>query len=228
MKENKKKLSAFLKKNALYVFFALCVLAIGLSTTLMLVGDNSNSLEVPDTPIIKPDQPDDSDQTNAPSDDPSDSPTNNPGTTEPDQPTSVPVVFIMPIENSSSITDFSDTMVFNSTLNRYTSHKAVDFFAPEGTEVLATYDGVVDSVESNLLTGITIRIDHGNGLMTVYNSLSDSDLAHEGQVVKRGDVIGYVSNTNRQEYKAGAHLHFEVLESGQNIDPSKYLVFVEK
>lgn len=227
MKENKRKISTFFKKNALYMFLALCILAIGLSTTLMLVGSN-NSVEVPDTPIIKPDNPDDSTEQQPPTDNPDDNQTNNPITPEPEQPTVSPILFIMPIENASSITEYSDTMVFNSTLNRYTSHKAVDFFAPEATSVLAVYDGVVSRVESNLLTGISITIDHGNGLLTVYNSLADGDLVHEGQSVRKGDVIGYVSNSNKQEYKSGAHLHFEVLENGQAIDPSKYLVFIEK
>jgi murein DD-endopeptidase MepM/ murein hydrolase activator NlpD len=68
-----------------------------------------------------------------------------------------------------------------------------------------------------------VTIDHGNGLKTVYNSLADGDSVTEGQVVKAGDVIGQVSVTNRQEYKSGAHLHFEVLENGDSIDPIKYL-----
>ena len=105
---------------------------------------------------------------------------------------------------------------------------AIDFFAEEGTNVLAVYDGTISNIENTLLTGTTITIDHGNGLFTVYNSLADGDSVTVGQSVKQGDVIGQVSVSNRQEYKSGAHLHFEVYENGENIDPAKYLAFEEK
>ena len=46
--------------------------------------------------------------------------------------------------------------------------------------------------------------------------------------MKKGDKIGEASVTNRQEYKSGAHLHFEVSEKGVSVDPAKYLTFDEK
>ena len=46
--------------------------------------------------------------------------------------------------------------------------------------------------------------------------------------VEKGDVIATVAEPNGKEYKDGAHLHFEVFENGQNIDPSKYLTLEEK
>ena len=54
------------------------------------------------------------------------------------------------------------------------------------------------------------------------------NLIETGTIVKQGDVIGQVSTTNRQESKDGAHLHFEVKEDGQLINPEKYLVLDEK
>jgi murein DD-endopeptidase MepM/ murein hydrolase activator NlpD len=138
------------------------------------------------------------------------------------------ISFIMPVNNASKIEDYSTTMVFNSTLNRYTSHMAIDFFAEEGSKVYAVCDGVVESIENDFLKGVSITIDHGNGLKTVYNSLADGDLVTVGMEVKQGDIIGEVSLTNRQEYKEGAHLHFEVIENNQKINPDKYLTFDEK
>ena len=78
------------------------------------------------------------------------------------------------------------------------------------------------------MQGVTITIDHGNGLKTIYNSLADAESVFQGQTVKQGDVIGEVSTSNRQEYKDGAHLHFEVLENGEKVDPLKYLLIEEK
>ena len=106
--------------------------------------------------------------------------------------------------------------------------QVIDFFANEGTSVFAVYDGVVSDVSSDLLKGVTVVIDHGNGLKTVYNSLADVDDISVGVTVKKGDVIGYVSSSNRQESSSGAHLHFEVMENDSVIDPAKYLTIEEK
>ena len=88
--------------------------------------------------------------------------------------------------------------------------------------------GVVESVENSLLQGITITIDHGNGLKSIYNSLDALETLEEGQSVSKGELIGYVSDNNRQEYKDGPHLHFEVTKNGEWIDPDEYLMLTEK
>jgi len=46
--------------------------------------------------------------------------------------------------------------------------------------------------------------------------------------IQKGDKIGEVSVSNRQEAAVGAHLHFAVTENGETINPSKYLEFGEK
>ena len=118
--------------------------------------------------------------------------------------------------------------MFNSTLNRYSKHLGIDFYAEEGATVSAVYDGVVESVDYNLLTGVTLTIDHKNGLKTVYNGLLNEDLIAVGTIVETGDTIGYVSNTNLQEAKDGSHIHFEVIENGNLINPEKYMTLEEK
>ena len=221
MKKQPSRFLTFMRRNALYLILAACILAVGLSVTLMLIkqtNDLSNSLDRPTiTDPIDPDEPDNPTQPNEPTE-----------PNQPEQPVVKPITFIMPVANSSSIGEYVETMAWNSTLGRYSAHKAIDFYADEGSAVMAVYDGVVESVVNSLLSGITITIDHGNGLKTVYNSLADGDGVVEGQAVKQGDIIGEVSVSNRQEHLAGAHLHFEVYENGEKIDPIKYLEFNEK
>lgn len=217
MKKSNSKVLNFFKTNAVYLIFALCIVAIGLSLTLVLL-NNKSSDQVQD-PIdqIVVEKPSDEDvvvEDILPS--------------EPSNPVSTPITFIMPVESASMIGEYSEQMVFNSTLKRYSAHLAVDFFAPEGTNVLAVYDGIVESVTTEFLTGTTVVIDHGDGLKTVYNSLADGENVTVGQKVKTGDVIGEVSSSNRQEYGEGAHLHFQVTENGEIIDPARYLTFNEK
>lgn len=218
MKKSNSKVLNFFKNNAVYLIFALCIVAVGLSITLMLLN------RTPDVQVQQPPQ----DQIVV--DKPNDDEVNVDDILPPEQsePVVKPVVFVMPVESSTSIGEYSEQMVFNSTLGRFSAHLAVDFFAPEGTKVLAVYDGTIESVTTEFLTGTTITIDHGNGLKTVYNSLADGDSVTVGQTVKSGDVIGEVSLSNKQEYKEGAHLHFQVIENDEIIDPAKYLTFNEK
>ena len=221
MKNAMLKVMEFVKRRAVYLVLALCILAVGLSVTFMLI-NNNNDLTLDandDKPVIV--EPDDSILGN-PDDTPVDEPQIEP------TPVEKVVSFIVPVANLTSVSEYSETMVFNSTLNRFSSHMAMDFFSAEGSDVYAVYDGKVISIETTFLQGTTITIDHGNGLCTIYNSLADGDAVSVGQNVKQGTVIGQVSVSNRQEYKSGAHLHFEVKENGQLIDPYKYLQIQDK
>lgn len=223
---NNNKATKFFKKNGLYLLLALCIIAIGLSVALSLTGTNDPI--IPDNSLNNDNITNEGNgNTNEPDEIPDDTPSS--GTEDPsDTPVSTVITFAMPVTNASKVTEYSETMVFNSTLNRFSAHKAIDFFAEEGTPVLAVYKGTVENVETSLLQGVTVTIDHGNGLKTVYNSLEDGEDVFIGQKVEQGDVIGYVSTSNKQEYKEGAHLHFSVIENGEVIDPSKYLTINEK
>jgi murein DD-endopeptidase MepM/ murein hydrolase activator NlpD len=220
MKQTENKFLIFLKRNALYLILAFCVIAVGVSVTLMLVKRQNDLSASVDAPVIE--KPGDSTDGEQPSD----------STGTPDdgdgQPVDAPITFLIPVENPTSIGEYSETMVFNSTLNRFSTHLAIDFFADEGTKVFSAYEGIVENVENTLLKGTTITINHGNGLKTVYNSLLDGDSVTVGQKVMKGDLIGSVSVSNRQEAGSGAHLHFEVIEDGKNVDPLKYLEISEK
>lgn len=210
MKDKKKSVQMFFKRNAVYLVLALCILAVSFSIIFMLINEKGNlSLSTNAPSVSVPDRP-----TTSPEDE--------------NVPVTKPIEFILPVQSPTSIGEYGETMVYNSTLNRYTAHLGMDFYAPEGSDVFAVYDGKVLSIESTFLQGTTITVDHGNGLYSIYNSLADGDSVSVGQEVKQGDVIGQVSVTNRQEYKSGAHLHFEVQENGTLIDPIKYLDVQEK
>ena len=212
---------AFLKKNASYIVVALCILAIGLTATLVALNNAKGGFEQGQLNNQEQNQPD------VPTDGTIDE-GNSGNTSTPDQPVVEVITFIMPVSAPTSITDYTEQMVFNSTLGRYNAHLAIDFFAPEGTDICAVYSGTVESVVTELLTGTTIVVDHGNGLKTVYNSLLDGDGVSVGQVIEQGHVLGQVSTSNRGEYKSGAHLHFQVQENGEIINPAKYLSMQEK
>ena len=218
MEKSTSKFREFLRRNIAYIVLAFCIIAVGLSVTLamgqdqtlpngdVVIDDNKNPIDdgtVDETPTEKPNE-------------------------TPNEPTTVVEEYIMPIASASAITEYSEDLVYNEVLKRYASHLAVDFFAEEGAPVSAIRDGVVKSVDNSLIYGVTVIIEHGNGILSCYNSLSTEDLVSVGQSVKQGDMIGRVSVTNRHEYKNGAHLHFSMTKDGQTVNPAIYLNFEEK
>ncbi|MDR3296665.1 MAG: M23 family metallopeptidase [Prevotellaceae bacterium] len=98
-------------------------------------------------------------------------------------------------------------------------HHGMDFTAPQGDNVFATGNAVVESVDNHpRSTGLTITLNHGNGYKTVYAYLFKANVT-KGARVKRGQVIGLVGNSGRSLV---THLHYEVLKNGRAVNPLHY------
>lgn len=133
----------------------------------------------------------------------------------------------LPIEVASVSNEFG--FYYNQTLDCYYHHDGVDFLTEAGTAVLAVKSGVVESIYSgDVLKGTEIVLDHGDGLKTVYRFVNAVDGLAVGDEVKQGDTIAVVAEPTGNEYKDGAHLHFEILENGKTVDPTAHLDFLEK
>ena len=143
------------------------------------------------------------------------------------QTATTPEGFVLPIEKAVTTNGFG--FFYNQTLNNYYEHEGLDFSAEVGASVIAVEDGVVESVfVSDVLSGTEIIVDHGNGLKTLYRFVTQVDGLKAGDSVTKGQTIATVSEPSGSEYKDGAHLHFEVIENGANIDPVTYLSLEEK
>lgn len=106
---------------------------------------------------------------------------------------------------------------FHPVLNKWRSHKGVDFAAPIGTKVKATSDGVISSFGRQGGYGNVIMINHQGRFTTVYGHLSRfAKGLRRGQRVAQGEVIGYVGMTG---LTSGPHLHYEFKIDGQQRDP---------
>jgi murein DD-endopeptidase MepM/ murein hydrolase activator NlpD len=98
-------------------------------------------------------------------------------------------------------------------------HTGLDFTADIGTEIYATGDGVVESIESKFSGyGQHVVINHGFGYESLYAHMSRVAV-RPGQKVRRGQIIGYVGNTGTS---TGPHLHYEVMKNGEKVDPAFY------
>jgi stage II sporulation protein Q len=94
-----------------------------------------------------------------------------------------------------------------------TPHTGLDLVKADNQtfDVLAALSGKVTVVEKNPLTGSQVEITSSNGMITIYQSLSDIIVA-QGAEVKQGDIIAK-AGVNELEKDDGVHLHFEVRES---------------
>ncbi|MBL8658710.1 MAG: peptidoglycan DD-metalloendopeptidase family protein [Rhodospirillales bacterium] len=96
-------------------------------------------------------------------------------------------------------------------------HRGIDFAAPIGTPVYAAGAGHISAIGRNRGYGNYIQIEHRGGYATAYGHLSRFAAGlQRGSAVKQGEVIGYVGNTG---LSTGAHLHYEILVNGQQVDP---------
>ena len=108
-----------------------------------------------------------------------------------------------------------------------TKHTGIDISAEQGIAVIAAADGTVSQVQtwdSSTTTGDQsygnmVQITHADERTTLYAHLSKV-LVSSGDSVSAGETIGYVGNTGNAD---GAHLHFEVRQSGQTVDPRPFI-----
>lgn len=95
-------------------------------------------------------------------------------------------------------------------------HAGLDFAAPQGTPIYATADGRVTTAgNTGNGYGNHVEINHGFGYETLYGHMFRVKV-RVGQVIKRGEVIGWVGSTGKS---TGPHLHYEVHKGGRPLDP---------
>jgi murein DD-endopeptidase MepM/ murein hydrolase activator NlpD len=101
-------------------------------------------------------------------------------------------------------------------------HPGLDIGATMGTPVVAVRPGTVTVAEAtgfNNGYGSYVRIDHGEGLSTLYAHLARV-LVSVGDTVLAGQPIGTIGMTG---FTTGPHLHFEVRQNDEVQDPLRYL-----
>jgi len=98
-------------------------------------------------------------------------------------------------------------------------HNGMDLACPTGTQIHAALDGTVIIAKNQGSYGNYVKIDHGDGLQTLYAHNSRL-LVKEGQTVRAGDVIALSGSTGRS---TGPHCHFEVWLNGSRTQPRDYL-----
>lgn len=127
--------------------------------------------------------------------------------------------YIWPVTTSRRIT--SDYGGRNTGIaGASTNHKGVDIGGVfYDSKVLAAKAGVVLTSQYSSSYGNYVVISHGRGNTTLYAHMS-SRAVKEGDTVTQGQIIGVTGSTGISN---GPHLHYEIVENGQRVDPKQYL-----
>ena len=154
-------------------------------------------------------------------------------TAEADKTTAEPATVELPqvLDTPCPLTEISDegfknpteqgvlTSAFGERWGR--THKGIDIGADLNTEIYAADDGIITYAGEMGGYGNYVTIDHENGFETAY-AHCNSIAVYVGQSVKKGDVIAYVGSTGNS---TGPHLHFEVRENGEYLNPLDFVVY---
>ncbi len=128
-------------------------------------------------------------------------------------------VYIFPVEGTLQKAYSGNTLVYSETMSDWRVHSGTDFSAEAGSDVLACADGIVEEVYTDARLGITVVLDHQNGIKSVYANLANGMLVEKGQHIRAGEIISTVGNSALYEAAEESHLHFEMLKDGEHIDP---------
>jgi murein DD-endopeptidase MepM/ murein hydrolase activator NlpD len=133
---------------------------------------------------------------------------------------SIPSLFPVKNKSAADITAFYGIKWQHPVSKKETVHGGIDIGAKTGTPVVATADGTISKANLEGDWGNLIVITHSNDYQTWYAHLDGFNIK-ENQIVKKGDIIGFVGTTGQS---TSPHLHYEVKQNGERVNPMDYLM----
>lgn len=127
--------------------------------------------------------------------------------------TAIAPSFIRPISGGRTTSPFGYRAIFGD------FHLGHDWSIPTGTSVYASCGGTVISAGWNGSYGLSVLIQHPDGVRTRYGHLSSISVS-AGEKVSQKQRIGFSGSTGNS---TGPHLHFEVIVNGQVVNPLTYV-----
>lgn len=144
----------------------------------------------------------------------------NPDIIEANAATEVYEAVILPVEGEISA-PYTETPYYNEVLGDWRTHNGIDISASEGDNVVCSANGEIKSIVETIY-GTQITVTHNDGFETVYSQLNASTSLNVGSNIRCGDILGTVAPP-KGEPVTDAHLHFEVKQNGNYINPLDYI-----
>lgn len=126
---------------------------------------------------------------------------------------------VWPVEGKVILPFSMDTTVYFKTLRSYRCNPGILISAEEGENVLAAFEGVVESVSEDKEHGTTVTVIMGNGFKAIYGQLMNVTVA-EGDTITTAQNIGEVAPPSSYYTEEGTHVFFELMKNGVPINPT--------
>jgi len=222
--ESNHKFAHFWKGKGYYMLLALCAAAIGVSGYLFVTGavEEQKAVEQSLSVPVVTEEPVDTQMQHT-----EEVPAEQSSASEEVQ-VSAPVQemyeeTVMPV-NGTVLQDYAmDRLVYQETTRDWRVHNGVDLAAEPGQDVKAARAGTVTAVYADEYYGTTVVLEHENGYTSHYCNLAETTLVAAGDRVSAGQTIGTIGATALIESASESHLHFEVYQSGEPVDPASFL-----
>lgn len=121
------------------------------------------------------------------------------------------------------ILDYSmDKSIYFTTLDQYKYNPAVIIQGSPDASVMCAAQGKVTKIETLEETGTTVTMDIGDGYELIYGQLKELTVK-EGDYLKAGETLGYISDPTKYFAKEGCNLYFGVRKDGESVDPMTLL-----
>ena len=131
--------------------------------------------------------------------------------------------FIKPVEGEITKEFAKENLVYSDTLKEWVTHNGIDIKAEKTSVVKASEEGTIKTIKNDPRYGLTVVIEHTDGMQTIYSNLLTAEFIVEGEKVTKGQTIGTVGNTAVFEISDDSHLHFEIWKDQIQVDPSIYI-----
>ena len=105
--------------------------------------------------------------------------------------------------------------------NTYIQNTGIDYISDKVFDVISILDGTVVNTSDDPSIGKIVEVKHNNGIISSYQSLGTINVK-KGDIITQGQVLG-TSGSIELDKELGNHLHFEIYDNGQAMNPMNYL-----
>lgn len=127
----------------------------------------------------------------------------------------------VPFKNAKCTARFADqrSYFYKGKLIDKEVHMGLDLASIANAPIPASNSGKVIYAGRLGIYGLSVIIDHGQGIFSLYGHMSRIDVS-KGQDIKKGTIIGITGQTG---LAGGDHLHFSILVNGIFVNPEEWL-----
>lgn len=127
-----------------------------------------------------------------------------------------------PVQGTVTQSMSGEELVYNPTLKDWRTHNGTDISCKEGAEVTASMGGKVTALTDSGTFGTVVEITDESGRVWRYCGLAPQTAVHMDDTVATGQTLGKAGTVEAEE-SSGVHLHLEILQEGQYLDPEKLI-----